>query len=65
MTTATRYLHQCPGCWGYGLFAKPFSKRKGEGWIECKCGERMTRIDLRNQEPSPFGANPQEEREQP
>lgn len=52
--TDIRYLYQCPGCWGYGLFRRPVSKRRGEGWIECECGERMSRIDLRDPEPDPF-----------
>lgn len=53
----TRYLYQCPGCWSYGLWSIPIGGGRSttdEGWIECECGERMFRIDLRNQEPSPY-----------
>lgn len=53
----TRYIYQCPGCWGYGLWAIPIGggrSKTDEGWIECECGERMIRIDLRRQEPSTF-----------
>ena len=37
-------VHQCPGCFSVQLlWADP------DGW-ECECGERLTRIDLRDSE---------------
>ncbi len=33
-------LAQCPGCWAYGLILEGRDS-------ECKCGERMTIVDLR------------------
>ena len=57
-----RYLYQCPGCWSYGLWAIPVGggrSKTDEGWIECECGERMTRIDLRRSERASAGADPE------
>lgn len=45
--TAAGMLHQCPGCWGW-------SSHPADRTWECECGERLSRIDLRNPEPSPF-----------
>ena len=50
-TTLESFLYQCPGCWSYGTFLKP-----KDGWIECDCGQRMTRVDLRNSETDYFEA---------
>lgn len=35
-------VYQCLGCWSLGWHRDP-----EDGDIECDCGERMTRIDLR------------------
>jgi hypothetical protein len=38
------YAHQCPGCFSVTVFA-------GDGRdYECDCGEKLTRIDLRDSE---------------
>ena len=43
-------VYQCPGCFSL-TYWKP-SKDPG-ATFECECGERLTRIDLRDPEPSP------------
>lgn len=35
-------LHQCPGCWSFGLYQKI-----SDGWLECDCGEVLQPVDLR------------------
>jgi hypothetical protein len=41
-----RRLYQCPGCWDFRYIPAL------DGGYECGCGERMTRIDLREAEAS-------------
>lgn len=39
-----KLLYQCPGCWNYDEIQWLSPLR---GTVECRCGERMTLIDLR------------------
>lgn len=44
-------LYQCPGCWSWGMWPIPKDEL---GSLECECGQRLTRVDLRGSETPPL-----------